>query len=55
MHLQKFYNIIKQNRLVVFVSKMKLFQTKIKILGHKIIEIKISPISEFRIYIQNSQ
>ena len=35
-HLHTFLHVIKKNRLVVSASKMKLFQTKIRFLGHDI-------------------
>ena len=44
-HLEKFHTIIKENGLVVSARKMKLFQTKVRILGFEIIQGTITPIS----------
>ena len=44
-HLKTFLNVIKRNGLVVSQRKMKLFQTKIRFLGHDIYLGTITPIS----------
>ena len=44
-HLNTFVQIIKQNGLVVSSSKVKLFQDKIRFLGHDIYQGTITPIS----------
>uniref|UniRef100_A0A251T983 Putative reverse transcriptase domain-containing protein n=1 Tax=Helianthus annuus TaxID=4232 RepID=A0A251T983_HELAN len=44
-HLNAFYNIIHKNGLVVSPSKMSLFQTEIRFLGHNIIQGTIKPIN----------
>jgi hypothetical protein len=44
-HLKSFKNVVKANGLVLSASKMKLFQTKIRFLGHEIDQGKIIPIS----------
>ena len=43
-HLNIFYNVIKKNGLVVSPTKMKLFQTSIRFLGHTIYRNTIVPI-----------
>ena len=43
-HLNKFFNIVKSNGLVVSKPKIKLFQTKIRFLGHYISQGMIVPI-----------
>ena len=43
-HLQTFIHIIKQNGLTVSKSKINLFQTRIRFLGHKIYQCTIIPI-----------
>jgi len=43
-HLQTFLHLIEKNGLVVFASKMVLFQTKIRFLGHDIFQGTIKPI-----------
>lgn len=43
-HLEIFYKIVKQNGLVLSESKMSLFQTKIRFLGHDINEGQFKPI-----------
>jgi len=43
-HVNTFINIIQQNGLVVSKSKINLFQTKIRFLGHMIFQGKIIPI-----------
>ena len=43
-HIQTFINIIKQNGLAVSKSKINLFQTKIRFLGHNIYQGTIIPI-----------
>ena len=43
-HLIIFQKIIKENGLVIFASKMKLFQTQIRFLGFEIYQRKIKPI-----------
>uniref|UniRef100_A0A251VEY4 Putative reverse transcriptase domain, Zinc finger, CCHC-type, Aspartic peptidase domain protein n=1 Tax=Helianthus annuus TaxID=4232 RepID=A0A251VEY4_HELAN len=48
-HLNAFYNIIHKSGLVVSPSKMSLFQTEIRFLGHNIIQGTIKPI-KFRIF-----
>ena len=42
-HIQIFINIIKQNGLVVSKSKINLFQTRIRFLGHNIYQGTIIP------------
>ena len=44
-HLRTFFNVIKTNGLVVSQRKMKLFQTKVRFLGHDIYLGTITPIS----------
>ena len=44
-HLNKFYNIIYSNGLVVSATKMKLFQIKIRFLRHDINQGTIRPIN----------
>ena len=36
VHLKRFFNIIKANEMACSAPKMKLFQTKIRFLGHEI-------------------
>ena len=43
-HLKKFHKIIESNGLVVSASKIKLFQTHIRFLGHNITCGTITPI-----------
>jgi hypothetical protein len=43
-HLNIFYELIHKNGLVVFASKMSLFQTQIRFLGHEIVNRTIRPI-----------
>ena len=43
-HLKIFKNLIKSNGLVISATKMKIFQTKIRFLGHEIFQGKIIPI-----------
>ena len=43
-HLKLFFELIKINGLVVSASKVNLFQTKVRFLGHNIYQGKISPI-----------
>ena len=43
-HLQIFKHIIEKNGLAVFTSKMVLFHTKIRFLGHDIYRCTIKPI-----------
>ncbi|RDX87438.1 hypothetical protein CR513_31087, partial [Mucuna pruriens] len=43
-HLEKFINIIKENSLVVLEKKIKIFQTKIRLLGFEIYQGTIKPI-----------
>ena len=45
MHLRKFLDIVKENGLVVSEKKMKLFQTRVKFLGHDIYKNMIKPIN----------
>ena len=40
MHFKKFYNLIKANGMTCSTPKMKLFQTKIRFLGHEIYQGK---------------
>jgi hypothetical protein len=44
-HLNSFLEVIKINGLVVFATKIKLFQTNIRFLGYNIHQSRISPIS----------
>ena len=44
-HLEIFFRVIKKNGLVVSASKLKLFQTKIRFLGHDIHQGTIKPIA----------
>ena len=44
IHLKKFFNVIKANRMACSAPKMKLFQTKIIFLGHEIFQGKTKPI-----------
>jgi hypothetical protein len=44
-HLNSFLEVIKINGLVVYATKIKLFQTNIRFLGYNIHQSKISPIS----------
>ena len=44
MHFKKFFKVIKANGMTCFAPKMKLFQTKIKFLGHEIYQGKTKPI-----------
>ncbi|GAB2265572.1 hypothetical protein Dimus_037837 [Dionaea muscipula] len=43
-HLHIFYDIVKQNGLVISFPKMKLFQTKVRFLGHFITNNTLTPI-----------
>ena len=43
-HLEIFQKIIRENKLVVFAPKIKLFQTKIGFLGYEIYQGMIKPI-----------
>ena len=43
-HLRIFLKLLRENGLVIFASKIKLFQTKIKFLGFEIYQGKIKPI-----------
>ena len=43
-HLKTFFNVIKRNGLAISALKMKLFQTKIRLLGHDIFNGTIKPI-----------
>ncbi|CAL8992097.1 unnamed protein product, partial [Prunus brigantina] len=43
-HLHKFFQVIKQNGLVVSAKKIKLFQTKVRFLGFNICQSQITPI-----------
>ena len=45
-HLEKFYNIIKENVVVVSAKKMKLFQPRVIFPGFKIYQGTITPISK---------
>ena len=40
VHLKKFFNVIKANGMACSAPKMKLFQTKIRFLGHEIFQGK---------------
>ena len=44
VHLKKFFNVIKANGMTCSTQKMKLFQTKIRFLGHEIFKGKTKPI-----------
>ena len=44
VHLKKFFNFIKENGMTCFALKMKLFQTKIRFLGHEIYQGMTKPI-----------
>ena len=44
IHLKKFFNVIKANGMACSAPKMKLFQTKIRFLGHEIFQGKTKPI-----------
>ena len=46
VHLKKFFNVIKSNWMACFAPKMKLFQTKIRFLGHEIFQGKTKPIQK---------
>ena len=41
-HSQRFFNILKQNRLVVSASKIKLYQTKTRFVGYNIYQGSIT-------------
>ena len=43
IHLKKFFNVIKANGMACSAPKMKLFQTKIRFLGHEIFQGKTKP------------
>ena len=40
VHFKKFFNVIKANEMTCSTPKMKLFQTKIRFLGHEIFQGK---------------
>ena len=44
VHLKKFFNVIKANGMACSAPKMKLFQTKIRFLGHEIFQGKTKSI-----------
>ena len=44
VHFKFFFNVIKANGMACFAPKMKLFQTRIRFLGHEIFQGKIKPI-----------
>ena len=44
IHLKKIFNVIKANGMACSAPKMKLFQTKIRFLGHEIFQGKTKPI-----------
>ena len=45
-HLEKFYNLIKENSLVVSAKKMKLFQPRVRSVGYEIRLGTITPTSK---------
>ena len=44
VHIKKFFNVIKANGMACSAPKMKLFQTRIRFLGHEIFQGKTKPI-----------
>ena len=44
VHLKKFFNVIKANGMTCYAQKIKLFQTKIRFLGHENFQGKTKPI-----------
>ena len=44
VHLKKFFNVIKANGMTCYAQKIKLFQTKIRFLGHETFQGKTKPI-----------